>query len=298
MHAARLSSVVISAVAAAMPMTLLAADPDTPTSAPEQMLAVTNEMWRLLCGVVNKETADQSANRFGQLVQKSWKLSETMFQGEAQDVESLDAQTYRIAEVYEEASYEFDSLCKSQCYGSAPLVNEFLKAMELGVFGDEEREKLQLTHVLLSPGEAQREMTRLRGMEKVDTELLTQLGRVQNAQSAAAVASQITGLAGRMNKNRPAHRYGRANMPENTRQEFLRICDQLQPILWKIRNEIVRIVALDGYDSESFDSFSDALDSVYESLSLTHGECFDEVFDSSFRMDLDDALHGNITQKP
>ncbi len=298
MHVARLSSVVISAMAAAMSMNLLAAGPDTPISVPEQMLAVTNEMWRLLCSVVNKETADQSANRFGQLVHMSWKLSESMFEGEAQDVESLDARTYRIAEVYEEASYEFDSLCKTQCYGSAALVNEFLKAMELGVFGDEEREKLQLTHVLLSPADAQREVARLRRMEEVDGELVEQLGRVQDAKSAAAAVGPIVALAGRMNEGRPAHRFGRSNIPETIRPEFLQVCKQLEPVLWKIRNEIVRIVALDGYDREPFDSFSDALDSMYESMSLTHGECFDDVFDASFRMDLDDALHGNIITKP
>ena len=283
-------------------MALLLSSPltaaETASSAPDRMLAVTSEMWRLLCGVVNKETADQSADRFGQLVQMSWKLSEAMFEGEAQDVESLDAQTYRIAEVYEEASYEFDSLCKTQCYGSSALVNEFLKAMELGVFGDEEREKLQLTRVLLSPSDAQREIARLRRMETVDSELLEQLGHVQDPESAASAAGPIVALAGRMNESRPAHRFGRSNIPETFRPEFLRVCKEIEPILWKIRNEIVRIVALDGYDREPFDSFSDALDRMYESLSLTHGECFDDVFDASFRMDLDDALHGNIITKP
>ncbi len=296
MHTAWLGSAVISVLAMVMPLQLCAAD--VPNATPEQMLVVTNEMWRLLCGVVNKETADLSAARFGQLVKRSWQLSETMFESEAQDVESLNAQTYRIAEVYEEASYEFESLCKCQCYGSAALVNEFLKAMELGVFGDEEREKLQLTHVLLSSDDAQREIARLRRMEALDDELLEQLGRVQDAQSAEAVAEPIATLAGRMKEGRPAHRFGRTNMPENARPDFLRVCNELEPILWKIRNEIVRIVALDGYDREPFDTFSDALDSVYESMSLTHGESFDNVFDSSFRMDLDDALHGNIITKP
>ncbi len=296
MHTARLGSAVVLVLAMILPAQLRAAEESN--AVPEQMLSVTNEIWRLLCGVVNKETADQAASRFGQLVKRSWQLSETMFGSEAQDVESLNAQTYRIAEVYEEASYEFESLCKSQCYGSTALVNEFLKAMELGVFGDEEREKLQLTHVLLSPADAQREIDRLRRMESVDGELLDQLGRVQDAKSAEAVSPFIIVLAERMNKVRPAHRFGRTNIPESARPDFLRVCEELEPILWKIRNEIVRIVALDGYDREPFDSFSEALDSVYESLSLTHGECFDNVFDSSFRMDLDDALHGNIITKP
>ena len=265
---------------------------------PEQMLVVTREMWQLLCGVVNKQTADSAAGRFSELVQRLWQLNEAMFEGDAQDVEKLDAQTYRIAEVYEEASYEFDSLCRSQCYGSQQLVNAFLKAMEMGVFGDEEREKLMLTHVQLTPSAAAGEIARLRSLEKMDDDLLHELTKVRDATSASSVAGQIVILAGRMNEGRPAHRFGRLNFPETARSEFQQVCDELEPRLWQIRNEIVRIVALQGYDREPFDSFSDALDNVYESLSSTHGECFDDVFDASFRLDLDDALHGSITTNP
>lgn len=291
-----LGGVVAAAMVMIMPQPLVAADKGATT--PEDMLAVTNEMWRLLCGVVNRQTADQAAERFNKLVQKSWQLNEALFEGDAQDVENLDARTYRIAEVYEEASYEFDSLCRSQCYGSKQLVSAFLTAMELGVFGDEEREKLTLTHVRLTPAAAAGEVARLRRMEKVDEDLLHELAKVQDAASACRAAGQIELLAKRMSEGRPAHRYGRMNFPEASRDEFQRVCDELEPILWQIRNEIVRIVALKGYDEESFDSFSDALDNMYENLSSTHGECFDNVFDTSFRLDLDDALHESITTNP
>lgn len=67
----------------------------------------------------------------------------------------------------------------------------------------------------------------------------------------------------------------------------------LEPILWAIRSEIVRIAALPGYEAETYDDFSVALDVVFESLAATHACMFDSVFDASFRSDLDNALREN-----
>lgn len=263
-----------------------------------QLLRVTGEIWTLLCGVVNKDTADKAAGRFAELVQESWKINESMFNGEAQDVEKLDAETYRIAEVYESASYEFESLCRTHCYGSDALVQAFLKAMELGVFGDEEKEKLQLTNTHLALPAAREEIARLRRMEPIDKELSARLSRVKDAPSATKAVPQLEALTKRMTGLKPPHRYGPDNFPAECRAEVTAVYGELEPLLWNIRNEIVRIVALEGYANEPFDRFSDALDSVYDELSATHGECFEGVFDASFRIDLDDALHGSMTPKP
>jgi hypothetical protein len=67
----------------------------------------------------------------------------------------------------------------------------------------------------------------------------------------------------------------------------------IEPILWAIRSEIVRIAALPGYEAETYDAFSDALDRVFECLAATHCNIFDSIFDSSFRCDLDNALQEN-----
>ncbi len=265
-----------------------------------QLLRVTNEMWLLLSGVVNRETAEKAAAPFVKLAKESASLSDKMFDGDARalDVEALDRNAYRIAESYDELCQEFSSLCHSRCYGSPQLMQAFLQAMDLGVFSDEERENLNTSTRMLSEQEAVAELQRLARMGSEDSELLTLLTRVKDADTAKKVAPQLTTLAQRAMSGCPTLRLTTDNFPSPCHGQLLSVCRALEPLLWRIRTEIVRIVGLPGYDSEQFDVFSDALDSVYESLSKTHSECFDEVFDASFRTDLDDALHEGLSSKP
>lgn len=262
-----------------------------------KLLRVTNEMWLLLSGVMNKETADRAAEKFSRLVEQSAELSNAMFDADAQalDVEALDNEdTYRIAEAYEELSSEFTSLCRARCYGSAGLTRAFTKAIREGIFSDEDEVYLHTTTLVLTSSAAVIEIRRLRALRKPDDQLLSLLVMVKDAPTATRIAPQLHRLAKKMSDAQPELRLCAFNFPDNQREELLGVCRELETVLWKIRNEIVRIVGLPGYDSEQFDTFSDALDDVYESLSCTHAECFDDVFDASFRTDLDDALHEGV----
>lgn len=285
-----------------LPSPLVASQPDRQNGGGPagQLLRVTNEMWLLLSGVVNQETAENAAARFAKLAKESASLSDKMFDGDARalDVEALDRDAYRIAESYDELSQEFSSLCHARCYGSPQLMRAFLLAMDLGVFSDDERENLNTSTRMLSEQEAEQELARLGKMVTSDTELFELLARVQDASSAMKAAPQLTALAQRTLEGCPAQRLTADNFSRQKRDSLQQVCRQLEPLLWRIRNEIVRIVGLPGYDSEQFDVFSDALDSVYESLSKTHSECFEEVFDASFRTDLDDALHEGPSSNP
>lgn len=301
MHLRRLVSMVMTAIF--LPLLSFAAvrsDGQSNDGAAGQLLRVTNEMWLLLSRVTDRETAEKSAERFVKLAQESASLSDKMFDGDARalDVEALDRDAYRIAESYDELCQEFSSLCHARCYGSPQLMRAFLQAMDLGVFSDDERESLNTSTRVLSEQEAEREVQRLGKMIASDTELLDLLAHVQDAPTAKKVAPQLTELAKRAMDGCPAFRLTEENFLKQTRGKLLEVCRRLEPLLWRIRNEIVRIVGLPGYDSEQFDAFSDALDSVYESLSKTHSECFEEVFDASFRTDLDDALHEGLSTKP
>ena len=265
-----------------------------------QLLRVTNEMWLLLSKVVDRDTAEKSAARFAGLVKESASLSDKMFDGDARalDVEALDRDAYRIAESYDELCQEFSSLCHVRCYNSPQLMRAFLLAMDLGVFNDDERENLNTSTRTLSEKEAGQEVERLGKMVVSDGELLDLLARVHDAATAKKVAPELTELARRAAAGCPALRLTFDNCPRQSQGALQQVCRQLEPLLWRIRSEIVRIVGLPGYDSDQFDIFSDALDSVYESLSRTHSECFEEVFDASFRTDLDDALHEGLSAKP
>ncbi len=288
------------AAACLLPLQSAVAENSESEGAAAQLLRVTNEMWLLLSGVVNTETAEKIAPRFLELAKESANLSDQMFDGDARalDLEALDRDAYRIAESYDELSQEFISLCHARCYGSPQLMEAFLRAMDLGVFSDEERENLSTSTRTLSEQEAARELQRLDRMKASDNELLELLVRVKDAPTAEKVAPKLTELAQRAMKGSPPLRLRLANFPRACRESLKVVCRELDPLLWRIRNEIVRIVALPGYDSEQFDAFSDALDSVYESLSKTHTECFEDVFDASFRTDLDDALHGGLSTNP
>lgn len=258
---------------------------------------VTHEMWMLLSAVVDKTTADNSAERFLQLAEESARMSDMLFDDTAKalDLESLNQDTYRIAEAYEDLSYEFESLCRTHCYGSPSLISAFLTAMRLGVFSDESAESLRMSSLKISEKEAEFEIERLKRLVEPDGTLLGILTKVQDEKSAGDVVQELRDTAERLRNELPKLHLDARNFPDKSRPALQNVCKSLEPTLWKIRTEIVRIVSLPGYDKEAFDDFSDALDSVYESLGDTHSECFDGVFDASFRADLDDALHGDAT---
>lgn len=260
-----------------------------------QLFRVTNEMWMLLSGVVDRDSADAAAERFRLLAEKSAKMSDQLFDAESKafDLESLDQDTYRIAEAYEDLSYEFESLCRTHCYGSSSLISAFLGAMRLGIFGDDSAEYLKMSSLLLNDHDAEEELKRLRALIEPDGELLRVLSRVTDEKDASAAVSELREISNRLRRSLPDLHLSTCNFTEKHRHMLLNVCKTLEPLLWKIRTEIVRIVSLPGYDHEQFDDFSDALDAVFESLGDTHSECFDSVFDASFRSDLDDALHGD-----
>lgn len=262
-----------------------------------QLLSITNEMWFLLSGVVDKKTADAAAHRFAELAEASSRMSDQLFDDDSQalDVEALDQDTYRIAEAYEDLSYEFDSLCQARCYNSPKLTQAFLQAMKNGVFSDDCAEYLLETPRTLNENEARAEISRLKNLETPDRELLRILTKVQDSHSADEAAPALSDLTKKLRRLLPENRLRPTNFHENDKSALRTACGKLEPILWHIRSEIVRIVSLPGYDEDRFDSFSDALDSAFESLGDTHAECFDDIFDASFRADLDDALHESIT---
>lgn len=267
-------------------------------SAGVRLLTITHEMWYLLSGVVDKASADAAAPRFRELVIQSGEMSEKLFDedSQAQDVEVLEQDTtYRFAETYEDLSFEFESLCRARCFGSTQLISAFLEGMRLGVFSDDGAEQLRMTSIVLSDKEALSEIARLKNLEVPDREILRILSTVKDSGSAGLAAAELSAMVNRLRRYLPENRFQVGNFPEKKRAALARACGALEPLLWKIRCEIVRIVSLPGYDDDRFDSFSDALDSVFESLSDTHSECFDGIFDESFRSDLDDALHESIT---
>ncbi|MDO5472076.1 MAG: hypothetical protein Q4F35_01955 [Akkermansia sp.] len=263
----------------------------------QELLRVTNEMWFLLSGVSDRAGADVAAPRFVLLVKEAENIGNKLYdaEGRGQDLEALDMLHYRIAEALEDLNSEFASLCRAQCYGSEGLIASFYQAVEAGLFDEEMIAELTLPKPPLSDSEARREIVRLKRLVEPDRAVLETLQTVVDARTAALVVGQLKALSDRLNDLQPEQELANRDFAPGSVRSANDAYAPIEPLLWGIRSEIVRIASLPGYDEAAYDTFSDALDSVYASLGETHSEWFDDVFDASFRTDLDDALHENAT---
>lgn len=270
-----------------------------PSTTPgQELLLVTNDLWFLLSGISDKEDADAAAPRFEQLVQKAASIGDSFFASSAdgQDVEALAAIPYQsLAEAYNDLYHEFEVLCQSRCFGSESLINSFRKAVELGVFSDEDLPDLEQPKPPLTEKEARHELVRYKRLVEPDRAVLEILQGVQDAGSADKAAAELVRMTARLEQLKPESTVAYRKFGDVDQPTYRAMYASIQPLLWGIRNEIVRIAGIPGYDQASFDAFSDALDGVFENLGVTHSAWFDEVFDASFRIDLDDALRENAT---
>lgn len=264
----------------------------------KEFLSTASEMWFLLSGVSNQQEADKAASRFSELVKRTFdldnRLSELpMVSPEVGCVGMLDAMQVRILETMDDINVEFQSICRVHCYGSKQLRTAFEQAIELGMFAEEDMELLNDPGKPLSDEESQAEIVRLNRLAEPDRAVLDILVKVQNEEDASEAASKLASLSRQLNGLIPAESRKNRKFSPSAEAAARTVLAPLEPILWAIRSEIVRIAALPGYEAETYDDFSVALDLVFESLGATHVILFDSVFDASFRSDLDDALREN-----
>lgn len=275
-----------------------------------EFLKATSDMWFLLSGIGNKEEADLAAPRFLELVQRIMELDELLSRlpmvpvvDTSVDAESdavhvvgmMDGVHLRILEAFEDLNTEFLGLCRQRCYHSERLRVAFCQAVASGMFSEEDVELLQSPPAPLDAEESRHEIVRLKRLVNPVRALLESLELVQDVESADKAAERLMVLTERLQKLMPeTYQLNRtfADMTEPAVQEAIA---PLIPLLWGIRSEIVRIASLPGYNTEPYNTFADALDSAFESLGETHGFCFENVFDASFRSDLDDAVRENAT---
>lgn len=263
----------------------------------QELLRVTNEMWFLLSGVTDRKGADAAAARFGSLIQEMEYIG-YLLQGEeslAQDLEALDMLHYSIAEALDDLCAEFESLCRVNCYGSLSLIKEFRRAVDAGIVGEEVVEELVEPRPPLTEKEAREETTRFRRLLEPDRAVLATLQSVHDVESANLAIESLRQITERLNALLPRKECKERAFSQSTLRAAREAYAPIEPLLWGIRTELVRIASLPGYDKAAYDKFSDVLDRVYESLANTHSSWFADVFDASFRIDLDEAMLENVT---
>lgn len=299
-------SLALGNMSPAQAMTVLELDEPEPVSAESnearqlgmEFLQTASEMWMMLSGVSSKQDADRVAERFSELVKRTFELdnrlsSLPLVSPEAECVGMMDSVQLRILETMDDLHVEFLSICRAHCYGSERLTLAFEQAIELGMFAEEDRELLQEPGEPLSESESMAEIVRLDRLEQPDREVLEVLVTVQDEEAASKAAVKLTSLSLLFKTLMPAQDVDNRGFAPTSAEAAREVQAQLEPILWSIRSEIVRIAALPGYEAETYDDFSVALDLVFESLDATHAQLFDSVFDASFRTDLDNALREN-----
>lgn len=262
-----------------------------------EFLQASGDMWLLLSSVRSKEDADAAADRMMALVTKIYELDEklstsTVVAPDTACAGVLDSIQGRILDALETVDEEFHSLSRLHCYGSERLIRAFRLAGRAGLFGEEDASFLTGIPQPFTPEQAAAEIVRLGKLLEPDLQICLQLGTVRDSASAQKAVPRLRELEYNLRLLVPPQTPG---VFADEREEGVRAAiEPLRQALWGIRNEIVRLASLPGYSEAPFDAFSEQLDKVYDALEVTHSLWFEDVFDASFRTDLEDAYRENI----
>lgn len=267
-------------------------------------LQTTSDLWFLLSGIRDKDDADRAADRFTELVKKVFALddrfSEMSMSGtppmdDDDCAGQLDDMQVRILESFEDLNSEFTSLCRVHCYGSRKLSEAFQVAVSAGMFVEDEMVLLQDVQGPLSEEETRQELVRLKRLVEPDRAVLDVLEKVKDAVSAGKAVPELSRLSQRLRTLLPDTDLSNRAIPESDVAAVQDAYTPIEPLLWGIRNELVRIAGLPGYETEPYDEFSSALETVFDNLGKAHSSHFEAVFDACFRDDMDAAVQEKAT---
>ena len=260
-------------------------------------LQASGDMWYLLANVRSKADANAAADRMTALVTRIYELDEkmgsfTVVTTDAACAGMMDTMQVRILDSLENVNEEFLSLRRVHCYGSKPLMRAFRLAAKVGLFAEDDVDELTDLPEPYSAEAAAAELERLRKLQAPDQEIHLLLVTVVDGGSAQTVVPRLAALDATLRSLVPVQ--PRGVFAEENAPEVRAVTEPLLRVLWNLRNEIVRIAALPGYADVQFDDFSEQMNKVFDTLQATHSVWFEDVFDASFRSDLDDAFHDNL----
>ena len=262
----------------------------------EQFLRTVQEMWFLLSAISCKDDADHAATPFLEKVKLTYELDNRMsnmplVSPDTECVGMMDSVQMRVLETLDDLHQEFLSLCRVNCYGSEELSIAFEEAVKMGMFAETDVELLNpVPATPLTAEESASEILRIKRLLDPDSEVLDILEDVEDVKSANKAVPELMLLTQRFKPLEPKPNMGSRAFTTETAMKAREEMARIEPVLWSIRSEIVRIAALPGYEAETYDAFSDALDAIFELLGSTHCHLFESVFDASFRSDLESAL--------
>ncbi len=252
-------------------------------------------MWLLLSGIRNKQEADAAAAKFTQLhrelvtLDQSLSLHEDAMKQTVIGNDELEYLSERIISSYQILDSEFDSLNQAYCLGSGDLSIAFQMAIKQGFFIPSKRVGPHMGLAPLKAAEARIELERMEKLLAPDKAILDCLCSVKDGITALQNAQALHPHIRELHKLRPAPEHINRAFPAPSNPRYQECYYPIERLLWGIRNEYVRIVAIQGYESADFDLLSSTLDELYLSIEETHPAWFAGIFDDSFLSDMDAA---------
>lgn len=249
----------------------------------------------LLQTVVDKASADAAAPGLLEETKKQNDVTHTLvgvdFEGVAYDEEAYMELVPQIFALSEKVNDEFARLEKADCFGSEALKRAVEEANK-PVFSEGEGASSASGDPArpLTPEQEQAELARMRSLVSVDGELLSALRQVQSASTALSAVPALKACVQKLEKLEPepaaANGYFEDTDKPGVVGAFRPVRDQLE----LIRNELLRIVALDGFQTKEFDPFNNAMDEIFRMLESTHDFWFGDIFDENFEDAVFDIL--------
>lgn len=275
-----------------------------PIGTAQQLVQTLLDLWVGLCEVKDKKSADRSAEHLSDLTRLATELDGRLSTYEVdlddeQLVEQIESVSSKIAACIEIIHDEFYGICRARCYGSTKLQEVFRRIAKTGLFAGNDLPPLSGNADPLTDREQTLEVRRLGRLKSPDELLLKTLQGVKDPETANAAVKTLMKLPGRYRELLPDEELNARLLlsPPGTKVEAA--ARPLMSLLWGIRNEVVRIAGLPGYEGEEYNNFSDAMDAVYSVLVQAHCNWADEVFDATFASDLSEALDsGSGSQSP
>lgn len=249
----------------------------------------------LLQTVVDKSSADAAAPGLLEETEKQNDVTRTLagvnFEGLAYDEEAYMELVPRIFAVSEKVNDEFARLERAGWFGSEAL-KQAVEEANKPVFSDEDAAASEGGEPArpLTPEQEKAELARMRALVPVDSELLDALKQVSSASVAAVVVPALKACAAKLEELQPTSEAVGGYFENPDDSAVAAAYKPVNDLMQQVRAELLRIVALDGFQTKEFDPFNDAMDEVFRMLESTHDFWYSDVFDENFEDAVFDIL--------
>lgn len=261
------------------------------------LLEATKAQTALLQTVVDKAGADAAAPGLLEATANINRVTRQLGAVDFTNAEIEESYMDLMQEMFtasEEVNKQFARLQKAGAFGSEALKQAIEEANKPVFSADGEGDNAGIpASGPLTPEQQQAEIERMERLAGPDRKLVAALKKVVSIPTAAEVVPELQAYIAAQQALVPADEAVDGYF-ENPDDPAIRAVEkQVGELLQQVRAELLRIVAVDGFDTKDFDPFNDAMDEVFALLEQTHDFWFGDIFDENFQ----DAVYDILNQK-